>query len=355
MRIWAQVATAVLAIGLLGPAGPSTAAGDCVLSGRVTDANLAGLGTGAYCRNGPASLIGRWWLAPQGSDWGFDYEETGGLGWTVYAAGEVLPQSMRCNTDVELGNAQIGSGQPVLFTSLGPRLWTYGFEQVNAGNLDNALASPHSGTASVNIECPEIGSARWTMPYTVLPASPPGRELGVSINDGDDFTNNPEVGLHLGWKTTTSQVKVSNDGGFAPSKTRVFDLSSAEPLRWRLVVLGNERLPRTVYVRFKSYDGNWETITYTDDIVLDTVVPHILSATLVPPDPISLTASRRTLRVTAKDNRSGVKSIQISKGKPRKKAKVVRFRKAVAAPGSGRLFVRVRDGAGNWSKWRAVA
>jgi hypothetical protein len=178
----------------------------------------------------------------------------------------------------------------------------------------------------------------------------------VSINDGADFTNDPEVQLHLGWKVwPLDKVKVSNDGGFAPSKTRVFALTNGDPIPWRLVVLGNERLPKTVYVRFHSPSrgGGWQTETFTDDIVLDTVVPQILSLSFAPPG--ELTSARRAVRVRAKDNRSGIKSVQLSKGKPRKKAKVLKFRRTLPAPGSGRVFVRVRDGAGNWSKWRDVA
>jgi hypothetical protein len=125
-----------------------------------------------------------------------------------------------------------------------------------------------------------------------------------------------------------------------------------DPIDWRLVVRGNERLPKTVYVRY-GYRGGWETrSSNTHDIVLDTVVPQILTGSLQGPS--SLAAASRTLRVKAKDNRSGLASIQVSGGKPNKKAKVRKFRKSVPAPKSSKVFVRVRDGAGNWSKWRSA-
>jgi hypothetical protein len=108
-----------------------------------------------------------------------------------------------------------------------------------------------------------------------------------------------------------------------------------------------------VYIRFHRAFGEWDDQTFTDDIVLDTVVPQIFSLSFAPPG--DLLAVRRAVRVRAKDNRSGIKAVQVSKGKPRKKTKVQKFRRTLAAPGSGRVFVRVRDGAGNWSKWREVA
>lgn len=167
--------------------------------------------------------------------------------------------------------------------------------------------------------------------------------------------------LHLGWKVwPLDKVKVSNDGGFAPSKTRVFDLVNGEPIPWRLVVLGNERLPKTVYVRFHSPSagGGWQPETFTDDIVLDTVVPQILSVTLLAPGAASLAASRRSLRIKAERQPLG-QVVEISSGKPRKKAKVVSDRKAVPAPdpaGSreGVMVLATGLGGGEWRDQGAV-
>ncbi|MCU0298184.1 MAG: hypothetical protein MUF33_06655, partial [Candidatus Nanopelagicales bacterium] len=202
----------------------------------------------------------------------------------------------------------------------------YGKGPADAVAIEEVLSYPHSGTATLKIDCGDYGGVSWTTTYTVLPASPPGREPGVSIDDGADFTNNPEVQLHFGWRGwDVDKVKVSNDGGFAPSRTRVFDLTSGDPLSWRLVVLGNERLPKTVYIRFHRAFGEWDDQTFTDDIVLDTVVPQIFSLSFAPPG--DLLAVRRAVRVRAKDNRSGIKAVQVSKGKPRKKTKVQKFRR----------------------------
>ena len=371
MRVWSVGLVSALAFGTLGMCNPANSADDCAMTGVFNNARINSMGEGSACSDSPpiGGTLKHMWLPQQGSEvYGYMTSVDGPLTWgmSVSAATEALPQSLVCAAAVSLNGVQLTKSDSVDMSWQGTfplapgakRTTANGVIGVDMEALDRALASPASGTASFSVDCGDVGTAAWTTPYTVVPDSPAGRDTGVSIDDGADFTNNPEVLLHLGWKAwPIDKVKVSNDGGFAPSKTRVFDLTSGDPIPWRLVVLGNERLPKTVYVRFHSPSrgAGWDQITYSDDIVLDTVVPQILSVTLLQPGAASLASARRTLRVKAKDNRSGVKSIQISKGKPRKKSKVVKYRKAVAAPRSGRLFVRVRDGAGNWSKWRAVA
>lgn len=371
MRVWSAGLSAALVVGALGIGSPAGAADDCATTGSLNNVRINSMGEGSACSDAPpiGGTLKHLWLPQRGSEvYGYMTSVEGPLTWgiTLSAATEALPQSLSCAAVVSLNGTRLTTSDLVDMSWHGTfplvpgakRTTANGVVGVEMDALARALASPASGTASFSVDCGDVGTAAWTAPYTVVPDSPAGRDTGVSIDDGADFTNNPEVLLHLGWKAwPIDKVKVSNDGGFAPSKTRVFDLTSGDPIPWRLVVLGNERLPKTVYVRFHSPSrgAGWDQITYSDDIVLDTVVPQILSLTITQPGATSLASGRRTLRVKAKDNRSGVKSIQISKGKPRKKAKVVKYRKAVAAPGSGRLFVRVRDGAGNWSKWRGVA
>jgi hypothetical protein len=212
-------------------------------------------------------------------------------------------------------------------------------------------AQPGRHTASMSFDCGALGSARWTHPVVVLPAPEADRPSGVSIEDGADFTNSPRVNLWLGWEGLVDRVKVSNDGGFAPSKTKEVLLRENGQLPWTLVELAAERIPRTVYVKLHYVESGWQKQTYTDDIILDTVKPQVVSATLGGSGGATLAAANRTLRVKAKDNKSGIASMQISTGKPKKKAKIVKFRKVVKVT-AGTVYVRVRDGAGNWSAWR---
>jgi hypothetical protein len=233
-----------------------------------------------------------------------------------------------------------------------------------AGNLVPGLYLPTGGTLlegpefagvtrtvgrtqlDVSLDCGALGSAAFTVPLVVVPNAPLDRDEGVSINDGADFTNTPSVRLYLGWDGLVDKIKASNDGGFAPSKSKEIRLDSEAPPSWRLVDLGNERLPKTVYVKLHHPVYGWSE-SFTDDIVLDTVKPQVVSVSISGSGAASLSAGSRTVRVKARDNKSGLASIQISAGKPKKTAKVLQFRKSVSAPKSGRVFVRVRDGAGN--------
>jgi hypothetical protein len=50
----------------------------------------------------------------------------------------------------------------------------------------------------------------------VRPA-PPSGNVGVSINNGDYATNNPQVQVGVVWPRFASQLLISNDGGFGPA------------------------------------------------------------------------------------------------------------------------------------------
>ena len=215
------------------------------------------------------------------------------------------------------------------------------------------VASPSRHLVQASLDCAELGTAVWDLPLIVLPSPDPDRPEGVSINDGSSFTNNPKVTLTFGWDGLVDKIRISNDGGFAPSKSSIRDLSSGVTQNWTLDEVAAERIPRQVYVKLHSVEQGWQKQTYTDDIILDTIKPQVLSASLSGSGAASL-ASGRMVRIRAKDNRSGIASMQVSKGKPSKRAKVVKYRKAVKVAGSGPLFVRVRDGAGNGAKGRVA-
>jgi hypothetical protein len=262
-----------------------------------------------------------------------------------------------CQPSVRLDGRSAYSGPPLSSTGSGdwllmPLYLPNGGTLIEGLPLTSVTSEVGTGRADLALDCGPLGTAAWSMPVVVLPAAPADREPGVSIDDGADFTNSAKVKLHLGWDGLLDRVKVSNDGGFAPSKTKEIKVREEGPLDWTVVELAAERIPRTVYVKFHYVAYGWQKQTYTDDIILDTVKPKVVSATVGGSGAVTLAAAQRTLRVRAKDNKSGVASMQVSQGKPRKKAKVVKYRKSLKVAGSGRLFVRVRDGAGNWSKWR---
>ncbi|HEX8084141.1 MAG TPA: Ig-like domain-containing protein [Solirubrobacteraceae bacterium] len=164
---------------------------------------------------------------------------------------------------------------------------------------------------------------------------------GVSINGGDRFTNDPDVTVNVIWPPLANGLVLSNDGGFGDAVT--FALGGEIP--WTLDSSGAERLPRTIYARFLGLAGGRET--YQDDIILDETDPQLLRAT----------AERRSRRrvvvsVRARDNLSGVEAVQVAKRKAQPGPARAFARRLTLLSRSTRLYVRVRDGAGNWSRWK---
>ena len=186
--------------------------------------------------------------------------------------------------------------------------------------------------------------------------------IGISVENGAQFTNNANVSLNVSWASGAIAVLLSNDGGFKTS--RRFDL--ARTVRWTLASSGPERLPKTVYARFVLSDGS-RTLSYSDDIILDEVAPTIsrVKATSTTGSAAVVAASTRIantvatpsagrnyrLTIAASDDRSGVESLMI---KGRGSATTIFSKSIVVSTKSPRLQVRVKDKAGNWSKWTTV-
>jgi DNA-binding beta-propeller fold protein YncE len=163
----------------------------------------------------------------------------------------------------------------------------------------------------------------------------------IEINGGDEYTNDPHVTLrtHDLLDLAVMGLLVSNDGGFGPESRRL-EKPENGVYRWKLAESGPERQPKTVYARafgFVSYG------VLSDEIVLDQRPPELLA--------VERTAAER-LRIFARDRLSGVRRMQVAarRGRP---GRWLRFRRVTArGPSDGRAWVRVRDGAGNPSRWR---
>src|SRR5436190_5494349 len=181
--------------------------------------------------------------------------------------------------------------------------------------------------------------------------APPSGELGISINDGAFATNDPHVTLALVWPRLAQSALVSNDGGFGVNQ--LFDLS--QHLSWTLPSAGADRLPKTVYLRFRGGESGRET--YTDDIVLDEGLPIVSSAR----------AAHRVLRVIGADYNTGIRTIVVKRPgakRPLKTKELGSLRSAgrphvsikIHLPnGLNRAYVRAVDVAGNKSRWRRIA
>ena len=213
--------------------------------------------------------------------------------------------------------------------------------------------------------------AGYVPPGTTPPGSGGGSvaNQGMTINDGAQYTNDPNVTLSVvapsyvgnaagdpNW--SPDRYRVDNDGGFRNGK--VFPARSTIP--WKLAESGAERLPKTVYFQFGSQWG-WDR-PITDDIILDQTTPTVASATLVRSRSTAIGANGATaaaaksrtykVRISAKDATSGVGTVQLAVTK-RHPSNVRKFKRISSYTGArAPKFVRVRDRAGNFSRWRSV-
>lgn len=211
-------------------------------------------------------------------------------------------------------------------------------------------------------EGPSSASSASVLPGT---SPPPGTRIGVTINAGASFTNTKNVELSISWPGAASFMDISNDGGFIPTLTRRFDVQ--ENVSWTLDDSVAGKNTKIVYVRFEGVNVD-PSRTYSDDIILDTVAPVITSVTAVgqgrDSEARALSAKaapppgKVVVRTRAKDRISGVSRIQVTSTRRGVGGVARPFRKSIVIKqkaATRRLFVRVADKAGNWSRRRPVA
>ena len=214
----------------------------------------------------------------------------------------------------------------------------------------SSYAKPQTLTISVRAT-DNSGNSSVGAGQLVVTLVPPTKQLGVSINDGDQYTNDPNVVVFAVWPSFASDALLSNDGGFKKAES----LPVAEQVKWKLDSSGPERLPKTIYVRFTS--GAQISETFQDDIILDETPPKVLAAELAAAPAIVPAAAAKAklvpLKVKAKDNLSGVGRIQVTSNK-RKPGKLLKFKRTLKVKPAKVIYVRVRDRAGNLSRWRTA-
>lgn len=223
----------------------------------------------------------------------------------------------------------------------------YGLVQANAAVL-SALKANEPLVLEMNCTYGSTAtnsSFNLGLPLTSL-AVPVNPFPGVSINSGNAWTNTTSVSLDLSWDGLADQVAISNDGGFAGASIRPLTSNTAS---WVLAAAADERLPKIVYVRYHTAAG-WSG-PYSDDIILDTTAPTVTGAIATAP----AGAATTNLVLRAADNRSGVAAMQSVLNAPSASATTTRFASNLTVPATARVvYTRVRDGAGNWSAWRAT-
>lgn len=195
-----------------------------------------------------------------------------------------------------------------------------------------------------------------------------GKE-GVSIDAGVLYTNDPHVQLTIVPPGGATDVLLANDGGFSapidtgsctgPGTCRVA-IQPGGVYAWTLQPAADERLPKTVYVRFANSSSTSAT-TFTDDIILDTIPPVTASATLSAvaarngrAAAAQATQRRYVVRVRASDNASGVSTMQLATTKSLPGKWVGYQPQLTLTTSSPPVFVRLRDRAGNVNGWRQI-
>jgi sugar lactone lactonase YvrE len=268
-------------------------------------------------------------------------------------AGAFSPVGLGVDAIGHVYAADEGDARFWLFNSDGGNPVSFGTSGTAAGQFKNAwdVAPDRFGNAFV------LDSELSRVTQVDMTRSPDEGPVGVSINDGAQFTNDPDVTVYVRWPQLAQSLVISNDGGFRPSKTFALD----KTISWRLSSSGPERLPKTIYVRFSG--GGSDSQTFQDDIILDQTRPIIEQASAAPAPGATRrivawtrSAKARTVRVKtrAKDNLSGVARIQITRNK-RKPGPALSYKsKRLFKTSASTIFVRVRDRAGNWSRWRTV-
>lgn len=220
--------------------------------------------------------------------------------------------------------------------------------ETNTGSsphASRAYAEPHVVTVRVRVSSAAGKTDTASTKVEILRKPPPG-PVGVSIERGARFTNSARVDLRLVWPVNTRTATISNDGGFGDARTVLV----RNPTSWKLDTRGPDRLQRTVYVRFGG-----STQTFADDIFLDRTRPRVRSAMLTPTGRRSGGKSEYVLEVRAHDNLSGVTRMQVTRDRSRPgKLRPFRRRSTVRLA-DPRVFVRVRDAAGNLSRWHEAS
>jgi Bacterial Ig-like domain len=222
------------------------------------------------------------------------------------------------------------------------------FERDTGGVNHTTKTYDETGTVHVQIRVTdEAGNtATHAEDLTVAPPPPPGL-IGISINHGDRYANDRHVVVNPVWHRGETEIILSNDGGFQNAQTKPLHFN----VPWLLEPAGElERLPKTVYARFDP-DGT----IYQDDIVLDETAPTLLVAEITDVGPaVSAASVEHTyrIRIKGRDRTSGINKMQVTTKRRHPGRKRAYKHRIEFKAKTTKIYVRLRDRAGNWSHWK---
>jgi hypothetical protein len=226
------------------------------------------------------------------------------------------------------------------------------FEKDNGNSATTTTTFPAAGTFKVGVKVTDgVGQSDQTSTDVKVNAQAiPAGLLGVTINNGAQYTRDPNVELGVKFPAAITAILVSNDGGFLLPQS----FPPQQTIKWRLDSSGPERLPKIVYVRFQN--GVNVSDNFTDDIILDETPPIVQQASLASASSTGAIAAKArtwTVKVKATDSNSGVQGLQVTANK-RKPGKVLTYKRKLSLKGAKPKFVRARDRAGNFSPWKKL-
>jgi hypothetical protein len=285
-----------------------------------------------------------------------------GTGVASDASDSVTPTASQSITFTTVGTQLLGdktvaltamatSSQAVTFTSATSTVCTVSGSTVTMLIIGECTINANQSGGPLWDAAPQVSNT-----FAILP-SPPAGEPGISINNGDPYVNTQKVVLNLVWPKYASSVRISNDGGFAASKTQTKELVAS--IDWELDDSVKGINTKVVYLRFNGVADT--TKTYIDDIVLDTTAPTIETSSAA----VASSSVDVLLKVT--DDLTGVNKVQIRTGTKtvtkdyasKVSIPLIDLSLSVSSSGVRKLEVtsveiRVSDNAGNWTSWQTI-
>jgi len=249
-------------------------------------------------------------------------------------------------------SATASSTLAVAFTSATATVCTVSGSTVTMLTIGDCTINANQSGGSGFDAAPQVSQT-----FTILSSPPPG-ETGVSIKNGASYVNTKQVTLNLIWPEYATAARISNDGGFAASKTQTKDLAAS--IDWELDDTVKGIYTKVVYVRFNGVADT--TKTYSDDIILDTTAPVVESASA------EAVSGSIDVSLKATDDITGVDKVQIQNGittvtkdydkklsVTEKELGLTVSSSVVKKLASSSIKIRVSDKAGNWSAYQTLS
>jgi hypothetical protein len=179
------------------------------------------------------------------------------------------------------------------------------------------------------------------------------QNCAVSINNGAAFTGHLDVTIFSNMPGAAEQM-VSNDAGFTGAQWQPYNSA----VTWSVTDPGNRIVTLLVYARLRDTNGSLlcSGLTMNDDIIYDPLAPSINAVIVQPSQETALrmpASGGITLQISAADQQggSGVADMQIGMDTNFTGARwqPLSATVQVTAQPSDKLYVRVRDAAGNRS------